>query len=76
MADAKIRKEIALLNRRTAPIMIEHFDAWTVLGIRVGCGTAIAVAAGAPDLSERMEDEILAMARDIVKRRKARNGKT
>lgn len=67
-----LKKEIELLNRRTAPVMIEHFDAWITLGIRAGCGSAVAVAAGCPSLSARIEDEILAMASDIVKRRMRR----
>jgi hypothetical protein len=68
----KLSREVKNLGKRVNPLMFEHFDAWVVAGIRAGdhdSALRFGVAGHDSVLRFRLEQEILAMAAEIMARR-------
>lgn len=71
----QVMADLKMLAARVNPVMIEHCDAWAVLGVKAGqTGVSLNVLVmPTTELQERVENEILAMAASIVKGRLPKN---
>jgi hypothetical protein len=71
---AKLKHEMALFTGRTDPVCREFFDGYLTLGLRAGGGPMMTVACiPSPEIEARMENEVLALAAGIIKRRNGAN---
>jgi len=71
LSEEQLLHDLQALAGRVNPVMSEHCDAWTVIGVRAGDDSVVLNVTMLPnrELQERIENEILSLAADIVRRR-------
>lgn len=72
----QLQREFHQFAARANPICIEHFDAWAVIGVRPGDYPVALrlLTAVTPELKERIENEVIALAQHILCERKNHGG--
>lgn len=68
----QIRREMGEVREAVAPRMEEYFDAWGIVGTRVGSGELMIVMNGGTDEEvAALENAVLAAAAEILRERAA-----
>lgn len=68
-ARKQLKTECAMLTQRLEPIMVEHFDTWMVIGLRVddnGDGPCVHIKGG--HFNKRIDHELIVAASLAIKR--------